>query len=222
MDLSVFDLDGTLTKYGFDLWMLTTEQLVNQPEAFQAAIAQYLANKHQETAYHTENSLVMMQQAIALMPDSPSDLIRQTAREITLLHQQQDDFIYQGAIAHIRSLLEQRKQVVISSANYLEGVEGFLLALVDLDLLTQSEVEQVTVHATLVDWHSKEVKHLNVGVGKVAQLNFDGSQSLHVIGDDIVVNDRALMDIENAKVWVVQNHKHQNVELPAGWQFINW
>lgn len=222
MDLHVFDLDGTLTKYGFDLWMLTTQSLVTDEHAFQQALEIYLASKDQETAYQTANSLIMMQHAIALLPENPAHLIRETAAEITLEHERQDDFIYKLAISTIKDLIVQGKRVVISSANYLEGVEGFLQALLKMELLTRAEIDCIEVHATLVDWSQLRVNHLNVGVGKVQALNHEGNGSLRVYGDDIVVNDRALMDLAGADVRVVKNHKHHGVVLPSDWQFITW
>jgi hypothetical protein len=141
----------------------------------------------------------------------------------------QDNEVNQQAIEFMKRQIGKNYQVVLSTANYIEGGKAFADALVDAGWLNPEHRSSITVSGTRVDWDTLSVDHFNMAEMKVkglmATLRMDENNIRDrvnfVFADDPVGNDRAILNL-SAKSYVIRHHKNESLLANAAWQFISW
>lgn len=226
--IRIYDIDGTITKPGHDLWHLTTRSLANDPKAFDDEVGRWKGRIKQGCCPYTE-SLQMMKTGIGLMQGGLGDAkIREETRERTaeLIRSR---LIFVGAIDHIRASIQRDFKVVFATTNYQSGGHGFVAALRHAHLLNCYEADSIAVSGSLVNWDKGEVLHFNMDTGKaigVCNILGHAYESLERLidssyGDDPAGNDRAIMRMA-PRAYVIQNDKNRNITLEANMTIADW
>ena len=226
--LRIYDLDGTITTPGNDLWYLTTRSLSSNPRKFDKYVELWRKSlKNQVDPY--ESSKLMMQKGLECMGEnSNASRIKQRARKIS------DEIIknnqyYSAAINHICASLDAGFQIVFSTTNYYEGAEAFLEILVEHGLIKDFSQDQIIASGSIVNWETKSITHFNmgsdknVGVSKTLKIPLE-ELSFHTdsaYGDDPKGNDVGILSL-TAKAFVIANKKNSVVHIPENIIRTSW
>ncbi len=167
--IRVFDIDGTITRPGIDLWYLTTKSLSLDAGSFEKHV---LAWKREinagKSSYKTSHS--MMLKGLHLMPQEiTGNEIRLETTKISKSIIKNGDF-FEGAIEHIKNSIMKDFCVIFSTTNYFESGLGFLDALADCDLIDKNCKKGICVSGTRIDWGIKTIIHFNTGEDKIKDI----------------------------------------------------
>ncbi|NEQ82780.1 MAG: hypothetical protein F6K26_21815 [Moorea sp. SIO2I5] len=226
--LRIYDIDGTITKPGNDLWYLTTRSLSSNPSLFDNYVELW-KNSMKNGASPYEASKLMMQKGIECMgKNSNPSRIKQRAREVCEEIIQNNQY-YSAAITHICTSIDANFQIVFSTTNYREGAEAFVEILVESALLKDYHQEQIITSGTIVDWQMGAVTHFNmgedknIGISKALNIPIDqlSNQTNAVYGDDPKGNDVGILSL-SSKAFVIANPKNSEVPIPANMIRTSW
>ena len=226
--LRIYDIDGTLTKPGNDLWYLTTRSLSDNPRQFDNYVELWKKSlKNGADPY--ESTKLMMQTGLECMgKNGNTSGIKQRAREISdqLINNNQ---YYSVAINHICASIEAGFQIIFATTNYIEGAEAFLEILVEHGLVRTSHQAQIITSGSIVNWSKCSITHFNmgedkkVGVSKALAIPLEelSSQTDSAYGDDPKGNDRGILSL-STKSFVIANQKNSEVSIPENMVRTSW
>lgn len=224
----IFDIDGTLTKPGYDLWHLTTRSLVSEVEQFERAVIAW-KTAMQSGACPVAESYKMMQVGLELIPAwVTAELVRETAKKEALWVLANQAFFVE-AIQYIQQAIAAGVTPIFATANYVEGAISFVAALVEQGFLAASEAKKIVLSGTDIDWATRDIRHFNMAEKKIEgicqQLQLSRSELtqkvLRSFGDDPLGNDRGILQIADIG-YVIQNPKNAWIELPANQFHTTW
>lgn len=224
--IELFDIDGTITAEGCDLWFECTSQLITDKAEFEAAIAEW-KKKKLEAPY--EASQWMMDQAIKMLSQAkPGEAIYNLARKITQNYIR-DGKIRSVAISEILAALRKGNIVVFSSTNYAEGAQAFYDVLFENQIIDAKYREFTKASGTVIDWMTREIAHFNMDHGKVEALGKLFGQSrvtlrqrtVRAFGDDPRGNDRGILELAQNS-FVIATNKNRNLVLPNYFERVDW
>ena len=224
----VYDIDGTLTIPGHDLWYLCTRNLCADNALFDKYVAEWKNEIHHGMAPF-DSSLTMIKRGLALLKSCVSsvlvaDEVQRIAGE--LIDQQ---LVWREAINFLKRRLSAGIGAVFSTTNYHEGAVGFLLALHHRGWINQTELKRIVVSGSRIDWSSRTVVHFNMGRNKVIGL-MDAlgiseeavkTKIAYAFGDDPLGSDRELLETA-PHPYVIENEKNRNLNLPARVKLVTW
>jgi hypothetical protein len=224
----VYDIDGTLTIPGHDLWYMCTRRLSADEDLFDRYVAEW-KSEIQSGMDPFERSLTMMKRGLALLKNGvSSELIADEVQRITsnLLD---EGLVWREAINFLTGRIRSRVGAVFSTTNYHEGAVGFLRALYLKGWIRQTELEQILVSGSRIDWNSKIVVHFNMGsnkvIGLVDTLGISEEAFKAKIGfvfaDDPLGSDRELLEIAPYP-YIIKNEKHRCLDLPDRLRLVTW
>jgi hypothetical protein len=124
----VYNIDGTLTIPGHDLWHLCTRSLSADKYLFDRYVAEW-ETEIQSGMPLFERSLTMMKRGLALLKSGvSSELIMDQVQQITsnLIDK---GLVWREGIDFLNERVRAGVGAVFSTTNYHEGAVGFLLAL---------------------------------------------------------------------------------------------
>ena len=151
----VYDIDGTLTVPGDDLWYLCTRSLSADKDLFDNYVAEW-KSEIQSGMNPFERSLTMMKRGLALLKDGvSSELVTGEVQRIAC-NLIDEGLVCREAINFLKGRIRSGVRAVFSTANYHEGAVGFLHALLRKDWLQETEVEKIFVSGSRIDWSSGE------------------------------------------------------------------
>jgi len=224
----IYDIDGTITKPGNDLWYLFTRTAVQDVAAFDGEICKWKQSLASGKCPFL-SSLAMMKVGIGLLPREVSDFSVRTATKSIVCDLISDAVVFRGAVQHIRSSVASGYTVVLATTNYESGGQGFLDALLATGLIDEREHGRIYVSGTIINWTTREIQHFNLQDGKL-----DGvarvlgmaapelSQSLDSsYGDDPYGNDSAIL-ASAPKAYVIRNDKNENLLVPKNMSMVTW
>ncbi|MDN3476474.1 hypothetical protein [Pseudoalteromonas sp. APC 3355] len=223
MRTHIFDIDGTLTKSGNDLWFLVMQELC-EPTAFKAMV---LAWEAKSKTY--ENSHTLLVGALGLLRgvENAQEKIFNTAKRLTL-DLIDKDFVPKQAIIALRQSIQICDLIVLSTANYIEAARGFTAALVERNLISQFEYNRLVILATNTNWEKFSVECFNMGDVKIhtfyrylQQKNYPLRVPDKVFIDDPQFNDASLAN-ESLGVVVVDNPKNRDYIRNTGFERVYW
>ncbi len=224
----VYDIDGTLTIPGHDLWYLCTRNLCWDKDLFDQLVAEWKADI-QNGANPFDRSLAMMESGLALLGNGVgSELIAGEAKRLagSLIDQ---GLVSREAINFLKSRVRAGRGAVLSTTNYHLGAVGFLLALQRKGWIGDAELKSIVVSGSTIDWNAKSVVHFNMGPNKVIGL----ADALKIteaevkakidyaFGDDPLGNDQELLAIAPYP-YVIRNEKHHHLNLPGRLKSVTW
>jgi hypothetical protein len=224
----VYDIDGTLTIPGHDLWYLSTRSLSADKDLFDRYVAEW-KSEIQSGMDPFECSLTMMKKGLQLLKDDiSSETVDHEVQRITS-NLIDEGLVWREAIEFVKSRIRSGVGVVFSTTNYHEGAVGFLHALWQKGWIQQGELEKICLSASRIDWSSRIVAHFNMGsnkvIGLVDALSI-GEEALKaridfVFGDDPLGNDRGLLEIA-PYAYVIKNEKNRHLDLPDRLRLVTW
>jgi len=202
---NVFDIDGTLTIPGYDLWLLTTKNLARDENEFLDLVDNWKQSFTQENII--ESSRAMMEAGVNLY-DYQSHHVKEACLKIVLHLSKSLTLVRPKAIELIKEKLHKGEGVCFSTANYVDAARGFLDALVTLELLTQLEASQIEVQGSTISKHEhgSSVSHINVAENKTVSM----SSIKSAYGDDPTGNDRGLASIAE-DFYVIDTPKNKSI-----------
>ncbi|MDQ9094063.1 hypothetical protein RC083_21095 [Pseudoalteromonas haloplanktis] len=219
----IFDIDGTLTKSGHDLWFLTMQELC-EPIAFKALVTEW--EKKNKTYEHSYQLLVG---TLKLLRDisNPEEQIFNTAKRLTLgLIDEQ--LVPAQAILTLRQSIRLCDLVVLNTANYSEAAKGFTAALLERDLISLSEYKKLVILATNTNWADYSAECFNMGDVKIhtyyRYLQREGYPVKvpdKAFVDDPFFNDASLAN-DALEVVVVDNSKNKDYVRKTGFERVFW
>ena len=224
----VYDIDGTLTIPGHDLWNLCTKNLCADKGLFDRQVAQWKADI-QNGADSFDRSLAMMKSGLTLLGNGiDSERIVDEAKRLAgnLID---EGFVWREAINFLKSRLRTGRTAVLSTTNYHEGAVGFLLALNLRGWIDEAELKTIVVSGSKIDWSSRSLVHFNMGRNKVMGL-LDAlgiseaavkARIDYAFGDDPLGNDQELLAIA-PHPYVIRNEKHSDLNLPDRVKLVTW
>jgi len=224
----VYDIDGTLTIPGHDLWYLCTKNLCADKGLFDRQVAQWKADI-QNGADSFDRSLAMMKSGLTLLGNGiDSERIVDEAKRLAgnLID---EGFVWREAINFLKSRLRTGRTAVLSTTNYHEGAVGFLLALHLRGWIDEAELKTIVVSGSKIDWSSRSLVHFNMGRNKVMGL-LDAlgiseaavkARIDYAFGDDPLGNDQELLAIA-PHPYVIRNEKHSDLNLPDRVKLVTW
>jgi len=224
----VYDIDGTLTIPGHDLWHLCTKNLCADKGLFDRQVAQWKADI-QNGADSFDRSLAMMKSGLTLLGNGiDSERIVDEAKRLAgnLID---EGFVWREAINFLKSRLRTGRTAVLSTTNYHEGAVGFLLALNLRGWIDEAELKTIVVSGSKIDWSSRSLVHFNMGRNKVMGL-LDAlgiseaavkARIDYAFGDDPLGNDQELLAIA-PHPYVIRNEKHSDLNLPDRVKLVTW
>jgi len=224
----VYDIDGTLTIPGHDLWHLCTKNLCADKGLFDRQVAQWKADI-QNGADSFDRSLAMMKSGLTLLGNGiDSERIVDEAKRLAgnLID---EGFVWREAINFLKSRLRTGRTAVLSTTNYHEGAVGFLLALHLRGWIDEAELKTIVVSGSKIDWSSRSLVHFNMGRNKVMGL-LDAlgiseaavkARIDYAFGDDPLGNDQELLAIA-PHPYVIRNEKHSDLNLPDRVKLVTW
>ncbi|CDH47033.1 haloacid dehalogenase-like hydrolase [Candidatus Contendibacter odensensis] len=228
MDLSIrlFDVDGTITMPGVDIWHLVTRNFAVSPAEFDNAVADWKAGMKQGSCPYTE-SKKMMKKGLQLMKSGVGDKeVQEEAEKVTLsiLH-----MVFPGAIEYVKRSIHCGFRVVFATTNYDTGGKGFISALKRAGMLNAGEADAIAVSGSVINWKDREVLHFNMDRGKVRGIcevlgvsqDALGDMIDSSYGDDPSGNDREILRIA-PKAYVIRNNKNKHLQLPSNMQLTDW
>jgi len=224
----IYDIDGTLTLPGHDLWYLSTRSLSADKDLFDRYVAEWKNEIHTGIAPF-DCSLTMMRRGLSLLKNAAgSETITDEVQRIT------DDLIDTGfvcrkAIDFLKGRIRGGNGAVLSTTNYREGAVGFLLALKKKGWIGQTELQEVFISGSRIDWNTRTVIHFNMGRNKVFGLVDAlgiGAEAIRnkigcVFGDDPLGNDRELLEIASHP-FVIKNENNRCLNLPDRIRLVTW
>jgi hypothetical protein len=224
----VYDIDGTLTVPGHDLWYLCTRNLCADKDLFDKYVAEWKSEIH-NGADLFGCSLTMMKRGLTLLKNGiSSELVAAEAQRLAnnLIDER---LVWRDAINFLKRRLRAGNGAVFSTTNYHEGAVGFLLALQRRGWIDQTELKSVNISGSRIDWSSGTVVHFNMGGNKVIGLAdaFGISEATVrakincTFGDDPFGNDRELLEIA-PHPYVIRNEKHRDLKLPDRLKLVTW
>ena len=224
----VYDIDGTLTIPGHDLWYLCTKNLCADKGLFDRQVAQWKADI-QNGADSFDRSLAMMKSGLTLLGNGiDSERIVDEAKRLAgnLID---EGFVWREAINFLKSRLRTGRTAVLSTTNYHEGAVGFLLALNLRGWIDEAELKTIVVSGSKIDWSSRSLVHFNMGRNKVMGL-LDAlgiseaavkARIDYAFGDDPLGNDQELLAIA-PHPYVIRSEKHSDLNLPDRVKLVTW
>jgi len=224
----VYDIDGTLTIPGHDLWYLCTRNLSADKALFDRYVAEWKSEIHNGMDPF-DRSLTMMKRGLALLENGvTSERVADEVRRIAgnLIDQ---ELVWREAIDFLKRRVRAGSGAVFSTTNYHEGAVGFLLALHRSGWISRTEMKKIVVSGSRIDWRSRTVVHFNMGRNKVIGLADDLGISAEAVrakidcafGDDPLGSDRELLEIA-AYPHVIKNENHRHLNLPARLKVVAW
>lgn len=219
--VSSFDIDGTLTKDGYDLWYMTTESLVDDFNQFQDYLKEWKKSKVQDP-YGA--SLKMMEAGVKLIgADNTSDLIRQKTYEF-LLDFKKKDLFRSLSFNELQKCLWAGHKVVLNTTNYQESAQALRSFLLKHFLEKGFDEKNLMAYGTQIDWEDRSVKHFNMGQGKVEILNKAFQQDKYSLinsyGDDPLGNDSEMLKAaQNA--FVISSGRNLS-EVGFKYELVKW
>ena len=162
----VYDIDGTLTIPGHDLWYLCTRNLSAERDRFDSYVAAWKSDI-QKGMDPFDCSLTMMKRGLALLKNGVSSEL--VADEVQRLASYLIDekLVWREAINFLKSRVRTGSRAVFSTTNYHEGAVEFLRALHRRGWISQTELKSIVVSGSRIDWSSRTVVHFNMGHNKV-------------------------------------------------------
>ena len=210
----VYDIDGTLTLPGHDLWYLCTKSLSADEDLFDKYVAEW-KTEIQSGMDPFERSLAMMKRGLKLFKTGVSSelVTREVQRKTSNLID--EGLVWREAIHFLKGRISSGVRAVFSTTNYHEGAVGFLHALLLKGWIREAELEKISVSGSRIDWSSEIVSHFNMGSNKVIGLvdtlgiseDTLKANICFVFGDDPLGSDRNLLEIA-AYPYVIKNEKH--------------
>ncbi len=226
--LRIYDIDGTITTPGHDLWYLTTRSLVVNPTAFDQSVELW-KQALKEGICPYESSRSMMQKGIEYIDkDCDEHCVKQRAGELSK-YVIQNKYYYPSAIRHIHASIDAGFLIVFSTTNYHEGAEAFLEQLIEHQLIRDAHRDKIICSGSVIDWKSRSIVHFNMGNGKgvgisnALQIPIDELPN-HVdsaYGDDPLGNDAGILSLSE-KSFVIANPKNSEVHLPGNLIRTSW
>ena len=224
----VYDIDGTLTIAGHDLWYLCTRSLSADKDQFDRYVTEW-KNEIQSGMAPFDRSLTMMKRGLALLKNGvSSELVAAEVQRITgnLID---EGLVWRQAINFLKGRVRGGTGAVFSTTNYHEGAVGFLLALHLKGWIRQTDLKKIFVSGSRIDWSSRTVSHFNMGSNKVTGLVDALGISEEAVkakigcafGDDPLGSDRELLEIAPCP-YVIKNEKHRYLNLPDRVRLVTW
>ena len=224
----VYDIDGTLTVPGYDLWYLCTRSLSADKDLFDNYVAEW-KSEIQSGMNPFERSLAMMKRGLALLKDGVSSVLVTGEVQRIACNLIDEGLVCREAINFLKGRIGSGVRAVFSTANYHEGAVGFLHALLLKDWLRETELKKILVSGSRIDWSSGNVVHFNMGNNKVVAL-VDAlgiskaalQARIHfAFADDPLGSDRNLLEIA-AYPYVIKNEKRRYLDLPDRVKLVTW
>ena len=165
----VYDIDGTLTIPGHDLWYLSTRSLSADKDLFDRYVAEW-KTEIQSGMDPFECSLTMMKRGLKLLKNGvSSERVGDEVQRITS-NLIDEGLVWREAIDFVKGRIRSGVGAVFSTTNYHEGAVGFLHALWQKGWIQQAELEKICLSGSRIDWSSRTVIHFNMGSNKVIGL----------------------------------------------------
>lgn len=224
----VYDIDGTLTIPGHDLWYLSTRSLSADKDLFDRYVAEW-KTEIQSGMDPFECSLTMMKRGLKLLKNGVSaEMVDHEVQRITS-NLIDEGLVWREAIDFVKGRIRSGVGAVFSTTNYHEGAVGFLHALWEKGWIQQAELEKICLSGSRIDWNSRIVIHFNMSSNKVNglmdALGMDEealkARTSFVFGDDPLGNDRGLLEI-SPYAYVIQNEKNRHLDLPNHLRWVTW
>lgn len=193
----VYDIDGTITKEGYDLWYLTSLALARDKGEFEKNINDWKTSK--EDLY--SRSLKMMNLAVA---GFSSNNIEEEVLKI-IFDIGFNNLIRPGALEQISRDIEKGR-VCFSTTNYSQGAQ-VLSRLIEEHLGLNPGL--IKVKGSIIDLNERRVISLNLGPEKI--LGIEGVIA-QAYGDDPLGNDQAMMEAAN-RAYIINTLKNKEVSL---------
>jgi hypothetical protein len=226
--IRIFDIDGTITHPGIDLWYMTTRSLSSDIESFEKYVLAWKKEiRAGLNAYKTSKS--MMLKGLNLMPlEITGNDIKLKAKKISKNIIKNGNY-FESAIKHINNSIEKGFYVIFSTTNYYESGLGFLDALVECNQIGKNNINSILVSGSRIDWEDKKIIHFNMGDCKIKdiceRLNLTEQDLIGRIDsfyvDDPEGNDSALLKLP-LKGFVIKNDKNKNCLLPKHVLLTDW
>ena len=226
--IRIFDIDGTITHPGIDLWYMTTKSLSSSIESFEKNLLAWKNGiKVGLNPYKTSKS--MMLKGLNMMPfEITGNDIRLETKKISNNIIKNCDY-FEGAIKHINNSMAKGFYVIFSTTNYYEAGLGFLDALVECNLIGKNNINSILVSGSRIDWKNKKIIHFNMGDCKIKDicehLNLTEQELMERIdssyGDDPEGNDSAILNL-SLKGFVIKNDKNKICLLPKHILLTDW
>jgi len=219
----IFDIDGTLTRTGYDLWFLTMKELC-EPIAFNRLVLNWNVNdRTHENAHKRLVDGLNLLKAVS----NPEEKLFKTAKRLTLslIHQ---NIIPNKAILTLRQSIQLCDLVVLNTANFTEAAKGFTAALLESGLITQVEHDKIVVLATNINWDSFSAQCFNVGDVKIhTYYRYLQSQNYVVkVPDKVFVDDPFFSDAslvtEALQVVLIDNPQNRDYSRNVGFERVFW
>jgi hypothetical protein len=162
-------------------------------------------------------------------------IITNAARKITTSWP--ENVIIPEAIKYLTHRLKSGTICVISTGGYEEAGKGFIEGLVERNLLPASLLKNIRYSGTQIDWGRLKVLHVNVNKNKTLDLvkifkseSGDQEYSIEklkkrinaVFGDDILINDRAILKDLCKYGFVIKNKSNESEQLPSNCVLTEW
>jgi hypothetical protein len=124
----VYDIDGTLTVPGHDLWYLCTKTLASDKDLFDRYVAEW-KSEIKSGMDPFGPSLTMMARGLKLLNDGVNS--ERVTREVQRITSDLIDegLVWREAIDFLKGRIRCGIRAVFSTTNYYEGAVGFLHAL---------------------------------------------------------------------------------------------
>lgn len=226
--IRIFDIDGTITHPGIDLWYMTTKSISSDIESFDKHILAWKNGiKSGLNPYKTSKS--MMLKGLNLLPfEITGNDIRLETKKISTNIIKKGDY-FEGAIKHINNSMAKGFHVVFSTTNYSEAGLGFLDALVEFNLIGKNNSNNILVSGSRINWKNKTIIYFNMGECKIKDisehLNLTEQELMERVdssyGDDPEGNDSAILNL-SLKGFVITNEKNKSCLLPKHILLTDW
>jgi hydroxymethylpyrimidine pyrophosphatase-like HAD family hydrolase len=226
--IRIFDIDGTITEPGNDLWYLTTRAFARDKELFDHHVTDWRKQIASGADVYSV-SQAMMRKGLDLMPATLSgEQIKGMAREIAQNLLDAGKYFH-AAIDYINRSISASYAVIFSTTNYDEGGLGFVEALVESEFVSKDDADKIYISGSAINWRHKTIDHFNLGADKVTGicrlLNIDRVTLSNLVdacfGDDPLGNDREILEL-TSRAFVIRNDKNKNYVLPKNMRLIDW
>jgi hypothetical protein len=185
----------------------------------------------------TISSLAIIEIGLKMLRPGCRDpkVITDTARKITT--SLPESVIILEAIKYLSHRLKSGTICVISTGGYEEAGKGFIEGLVERNLLSASLLKNIRYSGTQIDWEKLKVIHVNVNKNKILGLvrvfkseSGDQKYSIEklkkrinaVFGDDILINDLAILKDLCKCGFVIKNKSNESKQLPSNCILTGW
>jgi hypothetical protein len=227
-EFDVYDIDGTLTVPGHDLWYLCTRNLCADKDRFDECVVRW-KREMQSGLDPFDSSLRMMNNGLALLKygvdaTSVTAEVRRIAIDLV-----DEGLVWPEAIHFLNGRLRRGVGAVFSTTNYQAGALGFLAALKSKDIIQEPDSARIFVSGSHIDWTSRSITHFNMGGNKVIGLSKTLGVSEEMVkakidyafGDDPAASDRELLAIAR-RSYVIRNESHRGLSLPERIRLVSW